>query len=158
MAALLNVLPVNSGMITPANTIPSAVNAPRTIRMIQNSVEASLNASRFRPCCSRSVNTGTNAADSAACANRFDIRFGIWDAIVNAEALTVVPKKLAATISRARPATREIAVANAKIAVLTLSRRRGGSAVIAVVSSDTGATMRAGSAAASSRRGKARAL
>ena len=39
--------------------------------MIQNSVEASRSASlRLRPCCSRSVNTGTNAADSAAFANR----------------------------------------------------------------------------------------
>ena len=60
--------------------------------MIQNSVEASLNASRLRPCWSRSVNTGTNAADSAACANRFDNRFGICEAIVNAEAAGVVPK------------------------------------------------------------------
>ena len=48
---------------------------------------------------------------------------------MNAEASTVVPKKLAATISRASPAIRESAVANAKIAVLTLSRRRGGSAI-----------------------------
>ena len=77
--------------------------------MIQNSVEASRNASRLRPCWSRSVNTGTNAADSAACANRFDIRFGIWEAIVNAEAPALVPKKLAATISRPSPATRESA-------------------------------------------------
>ena len=61
--------------------------APSTISMIQNSVEASRNASRLRPCCSSSVNTGTKAAESAACANRFDIRFGICEAIVNAEAL-----------------------------------------------------------------------
>ncbi len=60
--------------------------------MIQNSVEASLNASRLRFCSSRSVNTGTNAADSAACANRFDIRFGICEAIVNADAALLVPK------------------------------------------------------------------
>ncbi len=88
----VNVLPVNSGMITPAARIPIAVSAPRAIRMIQNSVEASLNASRFRPCWSRSVNTGTKAAESAACANRFDIRFGICEAIVNAEAGPPVPK------------------------------------------------------------------
>ena len=87
-----NVLPVNSGMIVPASRIPSAVTPPRTIRMIQNSVEASLNASRLRPCCSRSVNTGTNAADSAAWANRFAIRFGICEAIVNADAAGLVPK------------------------------------------------------------------
>ena len=79
-------------MIMPANTIPNAVRAPSAIRMIQNSVEASLNASRRRPCCSRSVNTGTNAADSAACANRFAIRFGICEAIVNADAGPPVPK------------------------------------------------------------------
>ena len=30
----------------------NAVSAPSAIRMIQNSVEASLNASRLRPCCS----------------------------------------------------------------------------------------------------------
>ena len=111
--------PVNSGMITPATTIPSAVRStPSTIRMIQNSVEASLNASRLRPCCSSSVNTGTNAAESAACANRFDIRFGTCEAIVNADAAAEVAK-YAATISRTRPTTRESAVAIAKIAVLT---------------------------------------
>ena len=60
--------------------------------MIHSSVEASLNASRLRPCCNKSLNTGTNAADSAACANRFDIRFGICEAIVNAEAGPLVPK------------------------------------------------------------------
>ena len=42
--------PVNSGMITPANTIPSAQMAPSATRMIQKSVDASLNASRLRPC------------------------------------------------------------------------------------------------------------
>ncbi len=34
--------------------------------MIQNSVEARLSASLRRPFCSRSVKTGTNAAESAA--------------------------------------------------------------------------------------------
>ena len=38
------------------------------------------------------MNTGTKAADSAACANRFDIRFGICEAIVNADAGPLVPK------------------------------------------------------------------
>ena len=88
----MNVLPVNSGMIVPANTIPSAVNPPRAIRMIQSSVEASRKASRFLPCWSRSVNTGTNAADRAACANRFETRFGICEAIVKADAAPEVPK------------------------------------------------------------------
>jgi hypothetical protein len=43
---------------------------------------------------------------------------GIWFASVNADAGPVVPKKLAATISRASPATRETPVAIEKIAVL----------------------------------------
>ena len=60
--------------------------------MIQNSVEASRKASRRRPCWSRSVKTGTNAADSAACANRFATRFGTRFASVNAEAGPPVPK------------------------------------------------------------------
>ncbi len=71
------------------------------------------------------MNTGTNAADSAACANRLLIRLGICEAIVNAEAGPPVPNKLAATTSRASPATRETPVAMAKIAVLTPRRRRG---------------------------------
>src|ERR1700724_124568 len=59
-----------------------------------------------------------SAADSAALANRLLTRFGIWNAIVKADAGPLVPKKLAATISRARPAMREIPVAIEKIAVL----------------------------------------
>src|SRR3982074_3167021 len=59
-----------------------------------------------------------NAADSAALANRLLTRFGIWKAIVKADAGPRVPKKLAATISRTRPAMREIPVAIEKIAVL----------------------------------------
>jgi hypothetical protein len=47
-------------------------------------VPASRAASRRRPCSSSSVNTGTNAALSAASANRERTRFGIWKAIVNA--------------------------------------------------------------------------
>ena len=119
-------LPVNSGAIAPASTIHRPVTTPRAIRMIQNSVEASRNASFLRPAWSRSVNTGTNAADSAACENRLLIRFGTCEAIVKAEAAALVPKKLAATTSRARPAIRESAVARAKIAVLRAIRRRGG--------------------------------
>ena len=58
--------------------------------MIQNSVEAIRNASRLRPCWSSSVNTGTNAADSAACENRLLNRFGTCEASVNAEAAAEV--------------------------------------------------------------------
>jgi hypothetical protein len=45
---------------------------------------------------------------------------------VNAEPAAEVAKKLAWTISRASPATRDSAVAPAKIAVLMASRRRPG--------------------------------
>jgi hypothetical protein len=92
------------------------------------------------------VNTGTKAADRAACEKRLLNRFGTWEAIVNAENAWLVPKKLACTTSRARPATRDSAVASAKIAVLTASRRRdagggdtGGCAPTTVLSTDTSA-------------------
>ena len=65
---------------------------------------------------------------------------------MNAEPAAEVPKKLAATISRTSPATRDAAVAMAKIAVLMASRRRGRAAVgipdggsETMVSSDTSA-------------------
>ncbi len=45
----LNASPVNSGMITPAARMKNAVTAPRTISMIQNSVEARRNASLLAP-------------------------------------------------------------------------------------------------------------
>jgi hypothetical protein len=72
------------------------------------------------------VNTGTNAADSAACENRLLNRFGTWEASVNADAAAEVAKYAAWTTSRPSPAIRDSAVANAKIAVLTAMRRRGG--------------------------------
>src|SRR3954453_20909646 len=105
-------------MITPAPRMKNAVSAPRPISISQNSVEASRTASFRRPFSSSSVKTGTNAADSAAFANRFVTRLGTWTAIVYAEAGPLVPKKLAATISRTSPATREMPVAIEKIAVL----------------------------------------
>ncbi len=72
-------------MISPAPRIKIAVMAPRTIRISQKMADASLNASRLRPRWSSSVNTGTNAADKAACANRLLTRFGIWEATLKAE-------------------------------------------------------------------------
>jgi len=54
-------------------------------------------------------------------------RLGTWEASVNAEYAAVVPKNAAPATSRASPAMRDSAVANAKIAVLTAMRRRGGS-------------------------------
>ena len=65
----LNVGPMNNGMISPAARMNTAVIAPRPISMIQNSVDASRTASLRRPFCSRSVNTGTKAADNADWAN-----------------------------------------------------------------------------------------
>ena len=120
-------LPVNSGVMTPAIAIHTSVSAPSATRMIQNRVAASRNASRLRPCWSRSVNTGTKAAASAACENRLLNRFGTCEASVNAEYAALVPKNAAPATSRASPAMRESAVANAKIAVLWAMRRRGGS-------------------------------
>jgi hypothetical protein len=38
------------------------------------------------------VNTGTNAADSAACENRLLNRFGTWEASVNDDAAAEVAK------------------------------------------------------------------
>ena len=78
----MNVGPVKSGMITPAPRMKNAVSPPRPINMIQKRVEASRTASLRRPFSRSSVNTGTNAADSAAFANRFVTRFGTWKAIV----------------------------------------------------------------------------
>ncbi len=83
---------MNSGMIKPAARMKNAVIAPRPISMIQNSVEASRIASLRCPFCSSSVNTGTNAADSADWANSCATKFGTCEAIVYAEAKPLVPK------------------------------------------------------------------
>ena len=93
---------MNSGMISPAASTKKAVIAPSAISMIQNSVEARPEGFAA-PFCSRSVNTGTNAADSADCANRLATRFGTSEAIVYAEAVPLVPKYFAKTISRSSP-------------------------------------------------------
>ena len=66
--------------------------APSPMSMIQNSVEASRIASLRCPFCRSSVNTGTNAADSADWANRLATKFGTWEAIAYADAGPVVPK------------------------------------------------------------------
>ena len=109
------------------NHHPQHGQRPEPIRIDPEQRRGERNASRLRPCCSSSVNTGTNAADSAACENRLLNRFGICDASVNADAAAEVAKKPPATTSRPRPATRDTAVATAKIAVLTAIRlRRGG--------------------------------
>ena len=53
------------------------------------------------------MKTGTNAAYSAALANRFVTSVGTWKAIVNAENGPLVPKNFATEISRTSPAMRE---------------------------------------------------
>src|SRR3954464_11694131 len=121
--------PVNSGMIWPARRMNSAEIAPRTARMITERLLASRNASRRLPCSSRSVNTGTNAALSAASANSERMRFGTWKAMVNAEKAPEVPKNDDATISRTSPAMRDRPVAAEKIAVLRAMPRLGGGGV-----------------------------
>ena len=82
----------NSGMITGASSTNSAVSEPSTTAITNTSADATRNASarpRFSSC---SVKTGTNAAWSAASANRLRIRFGTWNAIVNALIGPLTPK------------------------------------------------------------------
>ena len=88
-------VPVKSGMMKSATPIQTSVSAPSTTRISQNRLEARRKASCLRPWCSSSVNTGTKAADRAACENRLLNRLGTWEATVNAEAAAVMPKKLA---------------------------------------------------------------
>ncbi len=82
----------NNGMITGASSTNSAVIRPSDTEITNTSADATRNAS-FRPRCSScSVKTGTNAACSAASANRLRIRFGTWNAIVNALIGPFTPK------------------------------------------------------------------
>src|SRR5579884_1274106 len=126
VSGALTWVPVNSGVTRSATPNQINVRPPSPIRITQNSVEASLNASRLRPSCSISVKTGTKAADSAAWENRLENRFGTWEANVKADAAAEVAKKAAWVISRPSPAIRESAVATATMAVFTAIRRRGG--------------------------------
>jgi hypothetical protein len=81
-----------SGMIRGASSTNSAVSTPSTTAITNTSADATRNASarlRFSSC---SVNTGTNAAWSAASAKRLRTRFGTWNAIVNALIGPFTPK------------------------------------------------------------------
>ena len=60
--------------------------------MRKNSVEASWKAWRRLPFSSRSVNTGTNAADTAWSATSMRSRLGTWKASVKAEKAPLVAK------------------------------------------------------------------
>ena len=101
----------------------SAVTPPRTRSVSQNSVDATRHARWRSPFSSRSLNTGTNAPESAASARSARTTFGMRIATVNALMSPVTPKKYALTISRTRPSTREIAVASEKTAVERAIRR-----------------------------------
>ena len=71
---------MNSG----AMRMKSAVTPPPTSRKSQKMVEATRQARAFSPFSSSSLKTGTNADESAASATSARIRFGIWNATVNA--------------------------------------------------------------------------
>ena len=71
----------------------TAVTAPRTSSVSQNSVEATRHARFLSPFSSSSLKTGTNAPDSAASATSARTRFGIWIATVNALMSPETPKK-----------------------------------------------------------------
>ena len=62
----------------------SAVSPPTISRKSQKMVEATRQARAFSPFSSSSLKTGTNADESAASATSARIRFGIWNATVNA--------------------------------------------------------------------------
>ena len=86
----------------------SAVTPPRTSSVSQKSVDATRHARCRSPFSSSSLNTGTNAPESAASARSARTTFGMRIATVNALMSPVTPKKYALTISRTRPSTREI--------------------------------------------------
>ncbi len=83
---------VSAGMRYGATTTKNTEIVVSAAAMRTTNVDASWNASRLRPFSSSSVKTGTNAADSAASANRLRTRFGTWKASVNAENGPLVPK------------------------------------------------------------------
>ena len=88
----MNVEPVSAGMITPASRMNTATSAPIPNRITKKSVEASWKASRRRLRSSRSVKTGTNAAETAWSATSVRSRLGSWKAIVKAENAPLVAK------------------------------------------------------------------
>ena len=95
--------PMNSGMITPAARMKTAVIAPSAISMIQKQRGGEPEGLAASPCCRSSVKTGTNAADSAALANRLRDEVRDLEGERERRVAGVVPKKRAATISRTGP-------------------------------------------------------
>ena len=82
----------SSGMITGASSVKSTVSAPSTKMIRKKRLEATWKASLRLPFSSSSAKTGTNAPWSAASANSARIRFGNWNAIVNADIAPLTPK------------------------------------------------------------------
>ena len=70
----------------------SAESAPRPRSISQKSVEATRQARLRSPFSISSLKTGTNAEESAASATSARIRFGIWNATVNALIFPAAPK------------------------------------------------------------------
>ena len=69
-----------------------AERAPRPSSINQKSVEATRHALLRSPFSSSSLNTGTNADESAASATSARTRFGIWYATVKALIRPAAPK------------------------------------------------------------------
>ncbi len=83
---------------------------------ISQKIDDATRQARFRsPFTSRSLKTGTNAADNAESATSERTVFGIRKAISNALIGPLMPKIAACAISRTSPITREIPVAIAKM-------------------------------------------
>src|SRR3954454_6600616 len=95
----------------------SAESAPSTTAASHRTMLATRHASGSRPSSRSCAKTGTNAAEIALSATRLRTRFGTLKAIRKAPSAGLEPKKLAATISRTTPATRDTAVAAPNAAV-----------------------------------------
>ena len=93
----------------------SAVRPPSPRSISQKSEEATRHARCLSPFTSRSLKTGTNAADSAESATSERTVFGMRNAISKALTGPLIPKRAACAISRTSPMTREIPVAIAKM-------------------------------------------
>jgi len=75
-----------------ATRTKSAVSAVSPRSISQKRLEATRQARLRSPFSSSSLNTGTNADESAASATRARTRFGIWNATVNALIRPAAPK------------------------------------------------------------------
>ena len=105
----------NSSTISGAARMKTAVSPVVKRRTSQKIVDATRHARARSPFSSSSLNTGTNAPESAVSATSARTRFGIWNATVNALTRPAAPNAYAATISRTSPSTRDSAVAAPKI-------------------------------------------